>query len=580
MSKVELNKYPRPQLKRDSFILLDGLWDFAFDYENKGIENGYHQGFKKQYDINVPFAYQCPLSNINITKRCDSVFYQKEILINHQEDERVILHLEGSDYLTTVYVNGKEVGQDSGAYHRLSFDITDELYTDSPSLLVIHCNDDYSREKPRGKQRWKDENFECWYIDTTGIYKSVWIEVVNKIHITNTKINAFKGDNKIYMDLSLSTKLSGSVEIKTSYEGKEVKYINKQINNEDKLSLVYEIENPKLWNLFDPQIYDIDIILKSKNDEIIDKISTYTAFRKVFAKNGKIYINDKEIYQKMVLDQGYFLEGHLTPKDENQLYEDITKMIDLGFNTSRKHEKIEDDRFYYYADMLGYLIWADFPNMYDLTDKSKEVYKREYLLAINQLFNHPSIITWVPFNESWGIWDIAFDKPTQQFVNEVYYLTKQFDDTRFCITNDGWEHTISDIITIHDYEQDGKILKEKFSTIEKTINDKYEWRGKKALAENYSYQGQPIIMSEFGGTAYEKCVGGENKSWGYGSAVKDDEDFINRFDSLVSAIKSLPHFVGYCYTQVSDVQQEVNGLLKENREFKIDPKIISTIQNK
>lgn len=580
MKKIELNKYPRPQLRRDSFILLDGRWDFIFDYDKEGINKSYNKGFKKEYDINVPFAYQCELSNIGITKRCDSVFYQRYINIDFDDDERVILHLEGSDYLTTVYVDGVEVGSDMGAYHRLSFDITDQLKRNVDSLLVIHCEDDYSKEKPRGKQRWKDENFDCWYIDTTGLYKSVWIEVVKNVYIIDTKINAFKGDNKIYLDLYLNNKTTGRIEIKALYEEELVKYISKEINNEDKLHLEMEIANPHLWNIFDPHIYDLNIKIFDTKDKLLDEINTYTAFRNVYAKEGKIYLNDKEIYQKMVLDQGYFLEGHLTPKDENQLLEDITKMIELGFNTTRKHEKIEDDRFYYYADMLGYLIWADFPNMYELTEKSKETYKREYLLAIKQLYNHPSIITWVPFNESWGIYDVSTNKEVQDYINEVYYLTKQFDDTRFCITNDGWEHTISDILTIHDYEQDGIKFKNKFDTLEKTINDKFEWRGKKAFASGYSYKGQPIIMSEFGGTAYEKCVGGVNKSWGYGSAVKDDDDFINRFSSLISAIKELPYFVGYCYTQVSDVQQEVNGLLKENREFKIDPKIIKEIQDR
>lgn len=580
MKKIELNKYPRPQLKRDSFILLDGRWDFIFDYEKEGMNKSYYKGFKKQYDINVPFAYETQLSNIGITKRCDSVFYQKNININFKEDERVILHLEGSDYLTSVYVDGEFIGSDTGAYHRLSFDLTDKLKNGKDALLVIHCEDDYSKEKPRGKQRWKDENFDCWYIDTTGIYKSVWIEIVKSVYIVETKINAFKGDNKIYLDLYLNQKFNGRIDLCVNYEDEPVKYISKSIIDDDKIKLEVEIKNPHLWNIFDPHIYDLNIKIISSKDVLLDEINTYTAFRKISAEKGKIYLNGKEIYQKMILDQGYFLEGHLTSKDEKQLLEDITKMIELGFNTSRKHEKIEDDRFYYYADMLGYLIWADFPNMYEFTDKSKEIYKREYILALHQLYNHPSIITWVPFNESWGIYDIVKNKEEQDFVNEVYYLTKEFDDTRFCITNDGWEHTISDILTIHDYEQDATKLKNKFSTIEKTINDKYEWRGKKAFADNYSYKGQPIIMSEFGGTAYEKFIGGENKSWGYGSAVKDDSDFINRFSSLVEAIKELPHFVGYCYTQVSDVQQEVNGLLKENREFKIDPKIIKAIQDK
>lgn len=244
-------------------------------------------------------------------------------------------------------------------------------------------------------------------------------------------------------------------------------------------------------------------------------------------------------------------------------------MIRLGFNGARKHQKIEDERFYYYADMLGYVVWGEMPSMYALTDLSKKRFEKEYKEVLEELYNHPSIITWVPFNESWGIDDIATNRDTQAFVNHIYDMTKVFDPSRFCVSNDGWEHTKSDLITIHDYTQEGDKLKEKFLTREKAVTLPYEWRGKKAFAEGYHYEEQPVLLTEFGGSAYQNECGNENKSWGYGEGVKDDEDYLRRLSSLVEATLDIPCFEGYCYTQLSDVEQEVNGLVREDRTDKV-----------
>lgn len=575
MKKFIVDDYPRPQFRRASFLNLNGKWDFCLDFDKKGSSLGYKDGFEKQYDINVPFAYETTPSGIGLEKRCDEVWYQKTFEYHKKEGERLLLHLEGSDYLTTVYCNGKEVGSDSGAYHRESFDLTSFL-VDGANKLVIRVQDDYSKEKPRGKQRWEDENFGCWYVDTTGIYKTVWMEEVSEVYLDDLVLLPEAKAKKLKAILKLNEAANVKANIRLSYEGETVvekSFVLSKQENEVELDIDADLH---LWGALKPEIYDLDISLE-KDGKTIDEVRSYVAFRTLEAKGGRIYLNDAPLYQKLILDQGYFSEGKLTPKDGEEILRDITLMMDLGFNGARKHQKIEDERFYYYADMLGYIVWGEMPSMYAYTEKSKKTFEREYVLALKQLRNHPSIITWVPFNESWGVEEIAHDKGMQDWVNSIYALTKEIDATRFVISNDGWEHVNSDIITIHDYEQDGDKLKEKFPNALAASTVKYEWRGKSALADGYVYKGQPMMLTEFGGTAFKDSYGGENKSWGYGEGVKDNLDFLHRLELLVKDTLELDCFDGYCYTQLSDVEQEVNGLVNSKREYKLPKEALKAI---
>ncbi len=569
--KMIVDDYPRPQARRDSFINLNGKWDFFMDFQGTGMDNNFQNGFQKESEILVPFCYQAPASGLGIEKRCDDVWYQKEISYRKKENKRLLLHLEGADYETTIYLNGVLVGKDSGAYHRESFDLTPFLKGEK-NLLVIHCHDDYSKGKPRGKQRWEDKNFGCWYVDTTGIYKTVWLEEVGLTYIEDFKINADAKEG--FLSLTLKIKEDDKVKkvISVSHDGKEVAHTESYLDG-----ICLSIPKPlHLWNVLSPEIYDLKISL-IKDEKTIDEVSSYFAFRSLETKDGKIYLNNEPLYQRLILDQGYFKEGKLTARNGEELLKDIQLMMDIGFNGARKHQKIEDERFYYYADMLGYLCWAEMPSMYELTEESKKIFEREYLLAIDQLKNHPAIITWVPFNESWGIEDIATNVDTQAFVNHICELTKKTDSSRFCISNDGWEHTKSDLVTIHDYEQNGEILKKKFPSAQEASVVHYEWRGKHAFAEGYSYQGEPMLLTEFGGTAFKANYGGENESWGYGEGAKDTDDFLNRLSLLVKSTIEIPFFEGFCYTQLSDVEQEVNGLVKEDRTYKLPEEALRKI---
>lgn len=564
--------YPRPQMFREEYKVLNGEWNFAFDYEN--ILEHLKNGFIDQLKINVPYNYQTMLSGINIEKRCDTVWYSRNIDITSKDLEKdVLLHLEGSDYKTSLFVNSNFVGSEEGGYHRISFNITSFL-KEGVNNITIKVEDDYSTEKPRGKQRWKDENFGCWYTDTTGIYKPAWLEFVNKERITDIKITPNVIDKNVSINVSTNVdecNLKGTI----YYYGNFVKDINIKANQDNIVDLS-DIDL-KLWEVGDGNLYEIKLSLLKENKEV-DTIQSYFGMRNVCAKGLNILLNNKVLYQKLMLDQGYFQESGLAIPSMKDVYDDIDKMIKMGFNGARLHQKIEDERKLYLCDALGFITWCEMPSMYSNTILSRETFKNEWIKVVNQYYNHPSIIVWVPFNESWGIEGIKTDKTIQDFVNDVYHLTKSIDKTRFVITNDGWEHTISDILTIHHYDQSGDNLYSYFDSVDKCLINPWPNMERGAFADGYSYNNQPIMITEFGGTAFNKETYGNR--WGYGEGVNDDEEFLSRFKSLIDVFDKLPHISGYCYTQTTDVEHEVNGLLYFDHKNKFDLDKINKIINK
>ena len=568
-------EYPRPQLWRDSYQLLNGTWDFAFGNNDDAC---YIRGFQ-DLKICVPFAYQTPASGINIQERHDVVWYSREVELSEEQLRNdVLLHFEGSDYETTLWVNGQYVGCDQGGYHRISFDCTAYLHPGT-NTLVVKVTDDYSQEKPRGKQRWKDESFECYYIDTTGIYKTVWMEFVPKIRVEKIQIDTDSAEETAKLNWRLNTVGEDlQMRVEVSYQGNPVVETQFSVaGNYGRVTLPLSERRPlQLWDVGKPNLYEVRVLLLRGSKEL-DCVASYFGVRTIRTEYGKVLLNGSEIYQKLVLDQGYWKDTHLTPPSEEALLKDITDMQAMGFNGARKHQKVEDERFLYYADILGYIVWGEMPSMYENTEASRRVFEREWLLAVDQQKNHPCILVWVPFNESWGIREVLTDEVQQDFVNDIYHKTKELDPTRLVITNDGWEHTNSDILTIHHYEQNGQNLHRYFETVEKCLMPVWENHYKGAFAQGYTYCGQPIMISEFGGTAFNADATDGN--WGYGQGVDGKEEFMERFRGLIAAVDSLTFCSGYCYTQLSDVQQEVNGLEDADHVSKFNIPEIQKILN-
>ncbi len=581
--------YPRPQLVRENWELLDGQWEFSFDDANEGEKEKWYQSEHKfSKTIQVPYTYETKLSGIGDESAHNVVWYQRSFQACEEQlqKKRLILHFEGMDFYGKVWINGQLVGMHKGAYARASFDITDYVCV-GENKLTVRIRDSLDPAQPRGKQRWKNENFACWYVQTTGIWKSVWLEYTSEAYVSRLKITPFLSNKKVLLEIGVISEIKEEkkdfmVSAKITFDGALIQeVISPVFCGECKIEAGLDRQDIFEWGIQEwrpesPMLYDVEIRLFTKDEEF-DTITSYFGMREIRIDKGNILLNNVPLYQRLILDQGYWKESHLTPPDEDSLIKDIDAILAMGYNGLRKHQKIEDERFLYWCDVKGLLVWSEMGAAYHYNDMAIEEFTREWMEIVQQNYSHPCIITWTPFNESWGIGNVKNNQAQQHFTESIYYLTKAFDPYRPVIVNDGWEHTISDILTLHDYEEKGDVFYHRYSEKKDDIlkNIIYHCGFRCALADGYEYKGQPIIISEYGGIAFN-----EDGGWGYGNKVKNNEDFIQRFDDITTAIKRLPYVCGYCYTQVSDVQQEINGLLDEERNFKIEPDIIKEINER
>ncbi|MDR0730698.1 MAG: glycoside hydrolase family 2 [Treponema sp.] len=582
--KCYQDSYPRPQFVRDrgSWKNLNGVWNFCFDDRNEGRRREWFRDFPGGKTINVPFTYEYPASGIGDPDRHDVVWYQRDLEIDRDPggDLRVFLHFEGCDYHTRLWVNGGFAGEHSGAYARFSFDITD-LARKGTNSITVQAEDSFDISQSRGKQRWKNENFGCWYLQNTGIWKTVWLEYVPKTRIAGVKMTPVLSKGTLELEAELAGITEGlSFTVRVSFQENEVNRITLPVRGE-RLRLSVDVNSPSLyewgirtWAPRHPDLYDIGFSLE-KDGKIIDQVLSYFGMREIRIEGARVMLNNQPLYQRLILDQGYWKESGITPPDEQALITDIDRVMAAGYNGVRKHQKIEDERFLYWADVKGLLVWSEAAAAYEFTDAAVSGFTREWMEIVRQNYNHPSIITWTPFNESWGIAQVKTDPAQQHFTRAIYHLTKSYDPARPVICNDGWEHTVSDIITLHDYEERGEDFLERYGEHLEEILENLICHNKSrsAFAGRFSYRGQPIIISEFGGIAFSNRGDG----WGYGNKVASPEEYIKRFDSITTAIKQLDAAAGFCYTQVTDVQQEINGIMDEERNFKVDPEILREI---
>ena len=568
--KCYIPEYPRPQFVRNNWLNLNGEWAFAFGEETDAADALAGRLNRK---INVPFAYETELSGIHDTTQHNTVWYSRKI--SGKAGKRTILNFDGADYVTEVYINGILAGTHKGAYTRFSFDVTDLLVNDT-GVLTVKCIDDDLPVQVRGKQRWEAQSFGCWYVQTTGIWKTVWLEYVDDVRLTKLKITPDISDSSVTFDIAVN-KPADDVEVKiaVSFDGRPVQTVSViagDIDNTvkvrlDSKSITYQAEQWCLWN---PALYDVEVTVNKSGREV-DRAGSYFGLREFTVKNGKILLNGGPFYAKLVLDQGYWKKSGMTPPSEQAIIDDIRLAKEMGFNGVRKHQKNEDERFYYYADIMGFAVWCELPSNHWFSDEAVKDISAEWLDIVRQNYNHPSLVTWVLFNESWGVRGIASNPRQQNFAEGLYYMTKSIDNMRPVISNDGWYHTKSDILTLHHYEQNSNWLMHLYDTKEK-LTDGYCGNSQfLPFAAGFQYEGQPVIFTEFGGTHYA-----HDEGWGYGASVHTDEEFLERFGSLIKAVEDMD-ISGYCYTQLTDVEQETNGLLTADRAPKVPVEKIAEI---
>ncbi len=588
-SAVPRPEYPRPDFVRADWQTLNGAWEFEFDDADRGLAERWYAASGKSFSktIQVPYAFQSKLSGIGDTAFHDVVWYRRAVRIpeNFRRDaRRVMLNFGAVDYDTIVWVNGERAGDHQGGHIGFGLDITDLLKAGDNQIVVRVFDPSTDRTIPRGKQYWKPNSEIIWYTRTTGIWQPVWLEAVAPVHVARLRITSDIDNSQVQIEtilnkpappdtrLRLSASLRGEVQARSEFAAIATGGAHP--------ATTLKLDRQETWSPERPTLYDLDVELVGANGQVLDKVASYFGQRKVSVHDGKIYLNNSPYYLKLVLDQGYWPESVLTPPTDEAIQYDIKMTKAFGFNGARKHQKVEDPRWLYWCDKLGLAVWGEIANAFDIyTDDYVRRFTDEWQQAVQRDYNHPSIIAWTPINESWGVNRILTDAQQQAHAKTMYFLTRSLDSTRLVQDNDGWEHTdATDIFGIHDYARTGEELAAKYKVLE-TDPTTVPRNGREALAHGYKYNGSPIVLTEFGGIAYRMNAPKAANEFGYGNTEPTKEALLVRLDGLVKALRSNKMIVGYCYTQLTDVEQEINGLMTYDRKPKADPAEFAKIFN-
>ena len=560
---IPRSEHPDPQFQRKDWLNLNGEWDFEFDFGNSGLRAGVLEKDEWSRKINVPFCPESKLSGIEYTDFIAAVWYRKSVTVTEAQLEgRVLIHFGAVDYETYLYVNGEEAGYHKGGYTSFTFDIT-EFLTAGENVIAVNARDDVRDPLvPRGKQSELYNSHGCDYTRTTGIWQTVWLEFVPKAYVKSFKL--FPDTVNATLGVSAVVEGEGAFKAEAFYDGRLVGSFEKTaagfVSGDIKLSETH------LWEVGCGRLYDLKITFGD------DEISSYFGLRDIRIDGYKVLINGKSVFQRLVLDQGFYADGIYTAPSDEALEKDIRLSLAVGFNGARLHQKVFEPRFLYHCDRLGYIVWGEFGNWgLDYSrDGALEAMLPQWCESVARDFNHPAIVGWCPFNETW---DRDGRKQNDELLRIVYRVTKQLDETRPCIDTSGNFHVETDIFDVHDYEQKVEIFKGNYDRLMtegvlfEHFPDRQEYDGKK-----------PAFVSEYGGIQWS--LGSRGDAWGYGNAPKSEKEFIDRYKGLTDALLDNERMFGFCYTQLYDIEQEQNGLYYYDRSPKFDPEIFRKINSR
>ena len=567
--------YPRPQFRRPDWSCLNGPWQFAIDPEGTRVDP---ERVDWERQIEVPFTPETFRSGIADTGLYRACWYRREFESPAvQGPERLILHFGAVDYQATVWVDGTVVAQHEGGYTPFEVDITDALDPNRPQhvLTVLADDDPADLGKPRGKQDWQLEPHSIWYPRTTGIWQSVWLEKAGAVRVHGLQWTANLERWEIALDASVhgagEEKLFLSVRLKVldlTLANDQYMVVAGEVHRRIALSDpgVDDFRNELLWSPERPTLIEAEVELRSAKGEVLDRVESYTALRSFAVSGDRFLLNGRPYPLKLVLDQGYWDQSGLTPPDDAAVRKDILLTKGMGFNGVRKHQKIEVPRYLYWADRLGLLVWEEMPSAYRFTKRSVARLTQQWLEVLRRDLSHPCIMAWVPFNESWGVPNLPDSLPERNYVRALYYLTKTQDPSRPVIGNDGWESVATDIIGVHDYDDQPERIAQRYLT-HTALPDLFKRErpgGRSLVLESLEGREHPLVLSEFGGIAFST----NSQHWGY-SRTDTAQAFAERFSALIKVARSLEVLAGFCYTQFADTYQEANGLLRSDRTPKI-----------
>ncbi|MGN1345675.1 MAG: glycoside hydrolase family 2 protein [Eubacteriales bacterium] len=553
-------EYPRPTLVRgeESWMNLNGTWEFAFDFGNSGRDRKMWEAPKYDREIVVPFVPESKLSGIEYVDFIAACWYRRTVTLPagwNRETGRVLLHFGAVDYYSEIRVNGRLAGTHRGGYTPFAIDVTEYL-TDGENTLSVFAEDNgHSNLQPTGKQVYYSYyNAGCHYTRCTGIWQTVWMEYVPVNYIKNLKLTPDIDAGKLDVIVTLEGGNSAvdTVTAEASFAGEAVSAVTaKVLGKYAQFSL--PIPDAKLWSLDEPNLYDLKVTAGE------DTVTSYFGMRSVAINGYAIEINHKPVYQRLVLDQGYFPDGIYTAKEDSDLAHDIELSKAAGFNGARMHMKVFEPRFLYHADRMGYLLWDEFPNwgLDESNPASLLSILPEWLTEMERDYNHPAVVGWCPFNET-GV------RRNKDVFRTMYQATRAVDPMRPIIDTSGYVHVITDIYDVHNYDQNPETFQKAFDWLvtgegELFVNN----------PQHEHYEGQPYFVSEFGGT-YWNIDEDPSAAWGYGQAPKSLDEFYERFEGLVNVLLDNPKMCAFCYTQLTDVYQEKNGIYAFDRRAKFD----------
>jgi beta-galactosidase/beta-glucuronidase len=575
--------YPRPQLVREQWSSLDGEWEFAYDDADAGLAERWAEREDVDFPltITVPFVPESRASGIGDTSFHSTVWYRRTLsAASLVAGTRQILHFGAVDYTATVWIDGRLVAAHTGGQVAFSVDITDSLDRDRDRhSLVVRAHDDADDpEVPRGKQDWQLDPHVIWYHRSTGIWRSVWIESVSTQHVASLEwaTDHTTASVTVTIQLALQPTVSTRVDLHLSLDGETLAQVTMtpgsaraRVSVELPSLRNAQSRDDYLWSPESPNLIDAAIVVR-EDGETVDAVASYFGVRSTSVGDGAFRLNGVPYYVRSVLEQGWWDESHLTAPSPAHYRTEVERIRELGFNAARIHQKTEDPRMLYWADRLGLLIWAESAAAYAFSPRAARLMITEWQEIVTRYRNHPSIVTWVPVNESWGVQDIAVSKPQREFAQALASITRALDPSRPVISNDGWEHVDSDLMTLHDYASDPGLIRRRYADHESVravlrgqgpqlrspaLSDRQLDRFEAGLA--------PLMITEFGGISFA----GED-SWGY-SVVTSEGEFASALSGLFEAVLSSPVIAGFCYTQFSDTLQESNGLVRSDRSPKL-----------
>lgn len=590
-------EYPRPQFERKEWINLNGEWSYQFDFVGEGVEKKLYDSKGFEGKISVPFAPESELSGVKYTDFINHIWYQRDIQIPSEwSDRNVILNFQAVYYFSEVYIDGSLAGRHFGGSTGFAIDITRFVSDAKSHSLVVHAySDTRTQKQSAGKQNVRHTPFECMYTRTTGIWQTVWMEPVDEKGIKGTHVVPDIDQQQVVVHPQFYAQDGGTLTV-SMFDGKKL-VAKRTAPANDASVIVLQLKNQKLWSPESPFLYDLVYEVTDAEGKVVDEVYSYVGMRKFHCSGNKTYLNNQPFYQRLVLDQGFYPDGIWTAPSDEALKHDIELSMQAGFNGARLHQKVFEERFHYWADKLGYITWGEAPS-WGMNTNDPEVARNfitEWSEEVVRDRNHPSIVTWTPMNEEF--WPDRVQYP--RFVCDLYDITKLLDPTRPFHDVSGGVHVKTDIYTTHNYEQDpkrliddvykdGKWMQAPHSAIDLYwTNVGYNRPTDVNIYDYPSYESpsMPYILDEFGGIKWvkgqDKNTGNSQVSWGYGEPPHSLEEFYSRLESMVDGLMGISENVwGYCYTQLTDVEQEQNGIYFYDRSCKFDMKRIHSIFSK